>query len=213
MASRTNKISPIRSIWIIVLFHLIGVVLILSTDHGASLSYFNLLLCAILLFLAEKRIKTAFLTLITLFLVGYIIEYIGVHTGLLFGSYWYGDSLGPKFNGIPLIIGLNWYIIVLSSNSIAKLFKLPFAASVLLSGFFCVGMDFLIEPVAIKYDFWSWKGNSIPASNYIAWYVFSTLFSIVYQKYSQEKNIVGRAIYIIWGMFFTILNLALAWYS
>ena len=43
----------------------------------------------------------------------------------------------------------------------------------ILAGLLCTLMDFVIEPIAIKYDFWSWEGNEIPLFNYLTWFVFS----------------------------------------
>ena len=48
---------------------------------------------------------------VTLFLLvavlGFAIEWYGVHTGSPFGFYQYGEGLGIKWKDIPLVIGLN----------------------------------------------------------------------------------------------------------
>ena len=53
----------------------------------------------------ERFIKLFFL-LITCFLVGMLSEIIGVKYGFIFGEYSYGNALGIKFMGVPLIIGI-----------------------------------------------------------------------------------------------------------
>ena len=42
-----------------------------------------------------------------------LTEAIGVNTGLLFGTYEYGANLGFKIFGVPLIIGVNWTVLII----------------------------------------------------------------------------------------------------
>lgn len=208
-----NKMDSL-SIGILVLFHIIGVVLMLTQENGAELSYLNLLLCSVLIILGEHSLRNTFISLLIIYVGGYLIEYIGVHTGVLFGEYQYGNGLSTKFLDIPLIIGLNWFIIVVSSTSVARIIKYPTLITqtpdliiALIAGGLCTGMDFLIEPVAIKYDYWSWATETIPTFNYITWFGFASMFSFIYLKLNSKINRVGQALFVIWVLFFTILNL------
>ncbi len=208
-----NKLDSL-SIGILVLFHIIGVVLMLTQENGAELSYLNLLLCSVLIFLGEHSPRKALISLLIIYVGGYLIEYIGVHTGVLFGEYQYGNGLSTKYLGIPLIIGLNWFIIVASSTSVAQLIRTPTIVTktpdtiiALIAGALCTGLDFLIEPVAIKFDYWSWTNGEIPSFNYITWFGFASIFSFIYLKLSSKVNRVGQALFVIWVLFFTILNL------
>ena len=54
-----------------------------------------------------------------IFLLGFVVEVVGVQTGLIFGSYSYGATLGVKLFDTPLLIGLNWIFVSYSSYSIA----------------------------------------------------------------------------------------------
>lgn len=208
-----NKMDSL-SIGILVLFHIIGVVLMLTQENGAELSYLNLLLCSVLIILGEHSLRNAFISLLIIYVGGYLIEYIGVHTGVLFGEYHYGKGLSTKYMGIPLIIGLNWFIIVVSSTSIAQLIRTPTLVTktpdiliALIAGALCTALDFLIEPVAIKFDYWSWATETIPTFNYITWFGFASMFAFIYLKMSSKINRVGQALFVIWALFFTILNL------
>ena len=58
------------------------------------------------------------------FLWGLLAEIIGVQTGILFGSYAYGETLGLKIFGAPLVIGLNWVTTVIICASIVHKLKL-----------------------------------------------------------------------------------------
>jgi putative membrane protein len=76
----------------------------------------------------------------------------------------------------------------------------PIIASLLM-----VGLDFLIEPVAINSDYWSWENNQIPLYNYVCWFLISFLIHIVYQKNKlTEQNSVYNCLYIVLVVFFTL---------
>ncbi|MBL6866293.1 MAG: carotenoid biosynthesis protein, partial [Flavobacteriales bacterium] len=44
---------------------------------------------------------------------GLAVEIVGVQTGMLFGTYSYGDILGPKLAGVPIILGALWWMSLL----------------------------------------------------------------------------------------------------
>ena len=85
----------------------------------AALSPINLYLTALLLIINQK--KPGFKELSGIFLifsVGIFVEFLGVNYGLIFGNYEYGQNMGPKFLGVPFLIGINWIIITLISGGI-----------------------------------------------------------------------------------------------
>lgn len=45
---------------------------------------------------------------------GIFLEYAGVTTGKIFGSYHYGRTLGTGWQGVPYLIGLNWAALIFS---------------------------------------------------------------------------------------------------
>ena len=57
-----------------------------------------------------------------IFFVGIFVEYLGVNYNLIFGDYEYGKNMGPKFFGVPFLIGVNWIIITLISAGVANTF-------------------------------------------------------------------------------------------
>lgn len=194
---------------LLIIFHSVGIFLMTSAPaEGAKLSYVNLLLCGIVVFWSEGFKKKSLLPLFVISVGGYTLELIGIHTQLLFGDYVYGNALGIKLFEVPIIIGLNWYIIVLVSANITRLLKMNLLFSSLFSGLFCVFLDVLIEPVAIRLDYWSWTQGVIPIYNYVCWFIFSVLFSFIYLRTAPNRNLPAQFLFGIWAMFFTILNLA-----
>ncbi|MDA9881752.1 carotenoid biosynthesis protein [Crocinitomicaceae bacterium] len=193
------------SIFVLLVFHAIGFYLFTDIKGGSSLTYINMILCAAVIFFAEKD-RSVF-PLIGIFLGGFLIELIGVKTGLLFGAYSYDHALGYKLLGVPLVIGLNWYCIVVSSASIAMLIKTNAIIRALIAALLCTLMDVLIEPVAINYGFWSWFGVQIPIYNYFCWFIFSLIFTLLYLHYSKRRTPTSTALYLLWVIFFSVLNL------
>ena len=196
-------------IGIVVLFHLVGSIglAIPSTkSYFLSLSSYNLLLSFLVVLLAPGLKSSKFyLFILFVFLTGYSVEWIGVHTHCLFGNYTYGENLGLKLSGIPFIIGINWVVLILVTHSISLKFLNHRIFTPVLAAIFMVGLDFLIEPVAIKSDYWSWQGNHIPVFNYVCWFLISLIIHFIYQKIRlTEQNTVYNCIYIVLVVFFSI---------
>ena len=195
---------------VLVIFHTVGVFGIKSDskDYFLSLSFMNLMLSFIVLLIARKQFSTKFLLgVLTVFCLGIGVEWIGIHTGYLFGSYSYGENLGVKLDGVPLIIGVNWVVLTICSCTLSDfLLKKNLVSRALLSAALMTGLDFLIEPVAIVSDYWTWTGE-IPAYNYLCWFVISFIIHLGWYKLKlSEENKVPLALYCILVVFFVVLN-------
>ena len=213
---------------IAVLFHTIGLVGLLFFDKAFFLAAtpFNLLLSFALLICTQQEKNIPFIIFfIACFLVGVAVEIIGINTGILFGEYTYGKVLGYQFKNVPLLIGINWFIIIYCSGiSIHTLLmkainrvasdtgKTPTALkaiSVIVDGAtLAVFFDWLMEPVAVKLGYWVWNGDgSIPMLNYICWFVVSLLLLTIFHfaKFSKQNKFAVNLL-LIQLMFFLLLR-------
>lgn len=213
---------------IAILFHTIGLVGLLFFDQSFFLAAtpFNLLLSfALLIWTQTDKNNWFILFAAACFLIGIIVEVIGVNTGILFGDYEYGNVLGPGFKGVPVLIGVNWFIIIYCSGiSIHTLLlkaikrvaedtaKTPLtlkALSVIIDGAtLAVFFDWLMEPVAVKLGYWVWKGDgSIPMLNYVCWFVISLLLLSVFHfaKFNKQNKFAVNLL-LIQLMFFLLLR-------
>ncbi|MBL7882669.1 MAG: carotenoid biosynthesis protein, partial [Bacteroidia bacterium] len=69
-------------------------------------------------------------------------------------------------------------------------------------------LDFFIEPIAIKYDYWTWQATEVPTQNYIAWFIASFLFLLFFYILKFNKNNkIALLLYITQLLFFVFLNL------
>lgn len=209
------KYGPAVSIFILVVLYGVGIGGILS-EHRAwflDLTPLTLLISCTLLLLCHHHWNVLFaLTLLICWSVGYGIEVAGVHTGLIFGEYAYGATLGWKWLQVPLIIGCNWLLLVYSTGVIAAGLRLPRLARAGIAAALMTLLDLLIEPVAIAYDFWSWKGGTPPLQNYVAWFLVAFALAILFQYMNFHKK--NRVAFVVLGLqfvFFGILNLLLSW--
>jgi putative membrane protein len=89
--------------------------------------------------------------------VGFFVEVVGINTGYLFGQYTYGETLGYKWLDVPLMIGVNWWILTYSTGILARYLPLPAIGRAVVAAVLMVGLDACIEPVAVRFDFWQWQ--------------------------------------------------------
>ena len=196
----------------IVMFHLVGLYGFLNSDLEQlfiALVPYHLLLMLSLLAISTGDFSFNFRVFaIIVYLAGFFIEVIGVNTGLVFGSYTYGEALGFKLFSTPLLIGVNWLILVYCTGVFLEQFKIKssFFFS-LLGALILLSLDFLIEPIAIRFDYWSWAGGQIPLQNYLGWYLFSFLLFWIFRGLDfQKQNKAAIVLLFAQAGFFLALN-------
>jgi putative membrane protein len=202
------------AIALLIIFYLVG---IFGLSHSEwqplflSLTPYNLLLTLGIFFWSNKSLnKKMILSFIITFFIGYGVEVAGVHTGVLFGVYQYGSTLGIKLLDVPLLIGVNWFLLAIASRGIVEKISNNTILNILLAALLMVLLDVLIEPVAIQLDFWSWENNVIPFQNFIMWFITALVIQNILSKLRPQLNIVMcLAVYLIQLSFFGVLNLIL----
>jgi putative membrane protein len=161
--------------------------------------------CVVLFWAAPPRRKAALV--VFAFLLGMLVEIIGINTGLLFGEYSYGSALGLKIAGVPLLIGITWALVTVSAWQIVSYSVFGKLANVLLAACIVVVFDLVIEQYATAFGLWAWQDGIIPLKNYFTWFVVSLIISGVYARYSkQEKpSIYGAAALPLMAIFFWLM--------
>lgn len=213
---------------IAVLFHLIGLLgILLSTNKEFFIraTPYNLLLSLLLILWTQKHKNIYFYNFLLLTIAGGILaEIAGVNTGVLFGEYTYGKVLGYKMYNVPVIIGVNWFILIyccgisihsLLMKAIAKIAeqsgKPPLALkalSVIIDGAtIAVFFDWVMEPVAIDLGFWKWNKGEIPFYNYLCWFIVSMAFLALFHfSRFNKQNKFAVNLLLIQFMFFLLLR-------
>ncbi len=201
------------SIVILFILHLVGVEG-LSSDYQdlfLRLTPLNLLLSFGLFIWANNDFSIQFYkVMIILFSLGFLVEVVGVSTGVLFGEYTYGATLGFKLFETPLMIGVNWILLSLASFGVSSFFLKKQLHIILLSSSLMVLMDVLIEPIAISLDFWTWALVDIPLQNYVMWFFVSLIMNalISFNKLKIDYRI-SFGLLLSQILFFTLISLSL----
>ena len=200
-------------ITVIIILHLVGLIG-LSTwlrESLVMLSSINLLITAALLFDELRTREGRYITaLVVLFVLGMTVEIVGVQTGFPFGEYSYGTVLGPKVGGVSLIIGVNWFYLVVCAVATVRFFTSNKWLIILLAPAILTGMDVLIEPVAIALDYWQWEAVAVPLSNYIAWFAVSIPMVFIYLALiPNPPSRLPAQVLLVQIVFFAVLNITL----
>ncbi|MBI4538391.1 MAG: carotenoid biosynthesis protein [Gemmatimonadetes bacterium] len=147
--------------------------------------------------------RRAFAFLAIAVVAGWTVEYLGVTRALIFGRYAYGDVLGPKLGGVPLVIPLFWFMLVYLSYVIANLITQddPYAEGrttwlqdvwyALLGGLVATAYDLGVDPYLSSANVaaWTWEDVNrqtaffgVPSSNFLGWIAVATVISYVVRR-------------------------------
>jgi uncharacterized membrane protein len=188
---------------------LIGFILPFSRELFCAITPFAMLLGIYLLavYHPDYNRKTTIAFLIV-FLLGFLVEAIGVNTGAVFGSYAYLDAMGVKLWETPLIIGLNWLFLSYAAISILEDTKLPAWTVYFLAPLLMVAYDFFLEKSAPLLDMWRWADDKIPFRNYVAWYAIGFLCVAILKFCGvNTQNILAKLLYFVQFLFFVLLSI------
>lgn len=201
------------SISLVIIFHIVGIIGFANeplVDLFMHLVPIHLLLMlALVLWNHQSWNKNFFIFSTIVYVTSFVIEMLGTNTGLIFGEYAYGKTLGFKLWNTPLLIGVNWFILVYSMGCLLSRYRIH--NSLLFAGIGAtalVMLDMLIEPIAMRFDYWQWAGNKIPLQNYVAWWLVAFIFMLIFNRlHFNKQNIVAVSLLIIQFLFFILLNL------
>ena len=144
----------------------------------------------------------------SIFVIGYTAEFLGVNYQILFGDYSYGRSLGVKLFEVSLIIGCNWLLLALISQALIKRIFSNGWLIIIFSSLLMVFIDIYIEPVAPLLDFWEFKENIVPFSNYRDWFMVALIIQFILSYRNTQVNMFNWSLgyLIILVLFFSFFH-------
>jgi putative membrane protein len=211
-SARSLYERELNGVWIVVIFHLVGLAGLYfapTKPYFLHLVPFHLWLMALIVVFNHDYVNSKFLAFVCIIIAaGWLIEYAGVHTGNLFGDYTYGHTLGFRLSGIPVLIGINWFVLVYAAGVAMRKLKIWSMFLRIIGGAtLLVVLDFLIEPVAMRLDYWHWDGNEAPLQNYACWFAVSAVLLFVFEQFKFTKqSMVAPSILICQFIFFAALQ-------
>jgi putative membrane protein len=216
---------------IALIFHAVGWAGIVWIDQAGfvSMTPMNLLLSLALIFWTQKERDGAFFVFfLAAFQTGFFTEYLGVNHQLLFGHYRYEHALGFSYFGVPLMIGVNWFMIVYCSAAAAQMIlkftgisahqstsaALRFAEEILfivIGALITMCFDWIMEPAAIQLGYWTWLSDAgIPIKNYRDWFLVSAFLLWLFRRLRvQAQNQFAIFLLLIQTLFFILLRFIL----
>lgn len=206
-AFQQNRILTV----LIIVWYLVGFVGFLIPKgkiYFQQLTPVGMVLAAfVLMFFHEpKNLKSA-LAFGAVILSTFVVEAIGVNTQRLFGHYQYGPALGIQLWNTPVVIGLNWLVLVYCFSVLLKKqsskWYFPLLGATAMTVF-----DSLMEPVAGVTGMWTWQGGVIPMKNYIDWFLLSALLFLILRIFKVDfNNRFAGLILLMQAVFFILMNI------
>lgn len=193
-----------------VVFYIVGICLFIipSTQKlFISIIPYTLILVAIAVFFYHKEWnRKTFLVLVSIFIFSILAEIIGVATGKLFGTYSYGVGLGYKLFNVPLLIGINWIILVYGSNAVLSKYSANKYLKIIGASILMVIYDFILELAAPYMLMWEFAPIRPPFENYLMWFVLAIVFNSAIELFNvNTNNKPARALFITQIFFFLII--------
>jgi putative membrane protein len=193
-----------------VVFYAVGLALYIipfTRELFVLITPYTLVLVAASAFLFHKEWnRKTVVVLCSIFVISMLVEIIGVATGKLFGFYYYYASLGISIARVPIIIGINWIILIYASNAILskittnKILKVSGASALM------VIYDVVLEQAAPLMNMWKFENDVPPIRNYIMWFLMAVLFQSLIELFRvNTNNKPARALFIIQIFFFLII--------
>lgn len=193
---------------VLAIFYTVGTVGILSrfSEYFVRLTFANLVLTALLLLLNAEGFgpKSAVAFAISA-VVGFAVEALGVKTGVIFGVYHYTDRMGPRLLEVPLVIGLNWAILVHAIHVWVGGWLRSRTMMAAVGATAMTAFDWVMEPVAIRLQFWVWQADTVPFRNYLAWWGLSFVLLLASDTVSPgPKNRLAPWVFVVMLIFFAV---------
>jgi putative membrane protein len=147
--------------------------------------------------LVDRRATVALGALVA---YSYGIEFVGVHTGVPYGEFFYGVDLGPTAWGVPL--GLPIFFIPLVMNAYLLVVLLlggqaasrPFRLTTVIAA--VLAMDLVLDPGAVALGFWAYPGGGayygVPLSNYAGWVLSATVAVVALDVAFDRRELLDR---------------------
>lgn len=213
MFNQLKKYKLASSIITLVIFYtvgLIGLSVMEDTTYFISLTPLIICITSLFLFLNHQKWSSGLIfKLVLIALLGLSVEIIGVNTGYPFGTYSYSSILGVQVLETPLIIGLNWLMLVYSAYFTFKPLIKNRIIRILVSSSVLLMLDLIMEPVAIASNFWTWTSEAVPLENYLSWGAFALIFCgiLTVKEKKEENNNIAPVVLLIQFIFFITLSI------
>jgi len=165
--------------------------------------------------LGMDRLRAIAIPMALVFCASWLVETIGVASGVPFGSYSYSSAIGQFLpGGTPWTIPLSWLTATLAFHLVACTLR-PGAGfrlgRVLATSFLLLAWDLSLDPAMSTINgFWTWARDGawygVPVSNLVGWYLSGLVFAAILEAFRTER--IARSSDLRWLAGFLALQAA-----
>jgi len=131
--------------------------------------------------LACEGLRRTLLFFVLTAVISYVLEEVGVRSGLIYGPYHYGAMLGPKLGSVPVLIPLAWFMMIYPSWIVARALLRDvdtsslagLAAQAMIAAWVMSAWDTVMDPGMAAAGNWVWEHGGgyfgVPLRNYFGW--------------------------------------------
>lgn len=169
-------------------------------------------------------------------LVAYALEEFGVHTGIIYGRYYFTSMMGPKLDVIPVALVCLWILLLYLAYTITNLIldgspvQTNFSHSRIIFGaimgaLVVTTIDLNADPFAAENGWWVWQDGGayfgVPYHNFVGWFFVAFVSYIVHgyqlrreelpnlteaKKSTKILSAAPLAIYAVAALAFLLIN-------
>lgn len=177
-----------------------------KSDADGPLASLFLLLAGLVVLLGA-RTRREVLSLVSIALLGFVVEAAGVRTGFPFGAYAYTGVLRPQLLGVPVVMGFAWMALVAYACELAGRLQLPPWPAAVVGALLTTAIDLVIDPLAVqRFGYWTWAHEGtyygIPFTNFAGWFVTALIACRVLVAHVRPDfwpSFVGAAILLFFA--------------
>jgi putative membrane protein len=150
------------------------------------------------------------------------VETLGSATDFPFGAYDYTDALQPQLAGVPVVIPLAWFMMLVPAWAVAEVilanhrdnlgsWYAPLHAA--LAGAAFTAWDLYLDPQMVAHELWSWDYPGayfgIPWLNFLGWWMAATLLTLLIRPRRLPRRRLMAIYTLTWV--FQAIGLGLFW--
>ncbi len=146
--------------------------------------------------LGAHRLRAIAIPMLLVFGASWLVETIGVASGVPFGSYSYSSTIGRFLpGGTPWTIPLSWLTATLGFHLVVSILR-PGAGfrpgRVLATSFLLLAWDLSLDPAMSTINgFWTWAREGawygVPVSNLVGWYLSGLVFAGILESFRIQQ--------------------------
>lgn len=138
---------------------------------------------------AKENRTQRFSMLLTLFIYGFLLEYMGV----ISGNYDYATEPIMILGVIPLSVTFAWVGIIYSVMLIGDLLEVSTSLRILITTLIALSLDWGMDPIAVAFGGWTWSTLGqyfgVPGFNFIGWFFIPIAYLIPYGfSWNKERK-------------------------